>query len=200
MNENMVQEIMTMIKFQFTPASRLTSAQYKRIEKGVREYVSSHAFAIWGIEDILDRADEGGYPMNKEGAKAILNIIENKQSPVTGITWEELENHIHDWFDDQVWMDKPLSELKEYDKANYVLRAGGEKEGEYRLQSDVSLDHVFHYGLDWFQNFHLPVTVVCIPYGEYEPYLLTKQDGYRERLADEFSTGNKVFKFEDPQS
>jgi len=202
MNEEIVQAIMATVR-ESTKDSGLTDAALEKVEAGVRSYVSVRCFSILEDWDVLDRASSLGIPMSRKEALSILGYIEEKQDFNRGITFEELESKIEDWYDKQAWMHKTISELREYETATYIMRAGSEDEGEYRVLFDVMLDFAAFQASEWFANFGNTVTVVCVPYGEHQDLDLDtefKSKMGREWITQLFKDSKEIFEFKENPS
>jgi len=77
--------------------TKLTKASYDQIYHSLEAYWSRYAVHVWGVDDVVGRSIELGYPMGEDAAIDILRDIEDHVDAELGITWMTLDCAISDW-------------------------------------------------------------------------------------------------------
>lgn len=49
---------------------------------------------VWGLQDVTDRAKQGGYDLKEGQALQVLELLKDKHDCNIGITWEVIDDHI----------------------------------------------------------------------------------------------------------
>ena len=50
--------------------------------------------AIWGVEDVLERASERDMTITKEQAETVLNKMDSKQDCSMGVSWDTMDCYL----------------------------------------------------------------------------------------------------------
>jgi len=68
--------------------------------------------AIWCEEDIINRAKERGKEVTIGQARDILDLLDQKQDPLIGISWDTLDTFTDYYLEGQKYLEKQLEYTK----------------------------------------------------------------------------------------
>jgi len=57
------------------------------------------AAAIWGVDDVLERAKEREINVTEEQARNILELIHRRQDATLGITWDTIDCYLEESYE-----------------------------------------------------------------------------------------------------
>lgn len=73
----------------------MSKFDWDHIKSSKKDFISGNSIAIiWGIEDVLGRAEEQEIPLTEDEARDILSWMDRKHDADIGINWDTIDCYI----------------------------------------------------------------------------------------------------------